>query len=79
MPDTKYYEKIHYRFLSNKIAIHAFVFLGLFALLGYAATLNPYLLICVALSCAGAMCGAFMRITIAIEKKDYLANSRLCK
>lgn len=68
--DIKYYERIHYRFLSNNITIHAFVFLGLFALLGYAATLNPYLLICVALSFSGAMCGAFMRMKIAIEKKN---------
>jgi hypothetical protein len=70
MQNTKYYEKIHYRFLSSNITIHAFVFLGLFAILGYAATLNPYLLICVALSFAGAMCGAFMRIKVAIEKKS---------
>jgi hypothetical protein len=69
MQNKKYYEKPHYRFLSSNITIHAFVLLGLFAMLGYAATLNPYLLICAALSFAGAVCGAFMRIKIAIEKK----------
>ncbi|RPJ63686.1 MAG: hypothetical protein EHM12_01680 [Dehalococcoidia bacterium] len=70
MQNTKYYEKPHYRFLSNNVTIHAFVLLGLLAILGYAATSNAYLLICAALSFAGAMCGAFMRIKIAIEKKS---------
>ncbi|MBN1374567.1 MAG: hypothetical protein JXA01_00270 [Dehalococcoidia bacterium] len=68
MSDTKYYERIHYRFLSNTVTIHVFVFLGLFALLGSIAASN-YLLVCAALSFSGAICGAFMRVKIAIEKK----------
>jgi hypothetical protein len=41
MQNTTYYERRHYRFLSNNITIHVFVFLGLFAVQGYAVTLNP--------------------------------------
>jgi len=56
------------KILSNLWLIHAEVLAGLFALYGYIMTDNRLLLICVALSFAGAVCGAFIRVIDAMKK-----------
>jgi len=56
-------------FLSNVWLIHFLVLLGLFALWGYIELGNKYLLLCMALSYSGALCGSFTRIIDAIDKK----------
>ena len=48
--------------LSHKLFIHGLVLLGLAALWGYIATQNQYILLGVAASFAGAVCGAFIRV-----------------
>ena len=50
------------KFLSNKIFINILVFLGLAALLGFIMTDNKYLLLCIYLSFAGAICGSFIKV-----------------
>ena len=56
------------KFLSNIWFIHGLVLLGLFALLGVIATGNLYILLGVAASFLGAICGAFIRVIDAIRK-----------
>lgn len=58
------------KFVSNFSIIHLEVFLGLFALLGYLFTEQKFLLFFVALSFAGSICGAFIRVIDAINKKN---------
>ncbi len=48
--------------LSHKLFIHGLVLLGLAALWGYTETQNQYILMGVAASFAGAVCGAFIRV-----------------
>jgi len=55
-------------FLGNKIFIHIMVVLGFAALYGFIATGNRYLLICIALSFAGAICGSFIKVIDEIKK-----------
>lgn len=57
------------KILSNAMLIHAFVLLGLAALLGYIETGNKYLVFFTALSFAGAFCGSFIKLLDAINKK----------
>lgn len=49
--------------------IHLITGLGLFALWGYIELNNKYLLLCMALSFSGAMCGAFIRVIDTIVNK----------
>ena len=53
-------------YLSQVWFIHAMAALGLFALWGYIETNNKYILLGMALSWAGAMCGSFTRIIDSI-------------
>ncbi len=53
--------------LGHKLFIHGLVLLGLFALWGYIETGIGYILLGVAASFAGAVCGAFIRV---IDKID---------
>jgi hypothetical protein len=55
-------------FLGNKIFIHVIFILGLAALWGYIETNNKYLLLCIALSFGGALCGSFVRVIDRIKK-----------
>ena len=55
-------------YLSQLWFIHAMVTLGLFALWGYIETNNQYILLGLALSWAGAMCGSFVRVIDALGK-----------
>ena len=48
--------------------IHAMVFLGLFALWGYIEAGNKYILLGLALSFFGALCGSFIRIIDSINR-----------
>ncbi len=52
--------------------IHAMVLLGLFALWGYIESDNQYILLGIALSFLGALCGSFIRIinTIKMDKSE---------
>lgn len=54
----------------SKIFIHSLVFLGLFALSGYLFAGIKVLVLFSVLSFAGAVCGAFVRISDKIEKHD---------
>ena len=56
------------RTLGNQAFIHVLVLLGMVALWGYAALGNPYLLLGVAASFLGAICGAFIRVTDELRK-----------
>jgi hypothetical protein len=56
-------------FLSHKLLIHGLVLLGLLALWGYIETGSGYILLGVAASFAGAVCGAFIRVIDAIRKR----------
>jgi hypothetical protein len=49
--------------------IHMLVFLGIGALFGCVMLNQNLLLLCVALSFAGALCGAFIRVLDAIREK----------
>jgi hypothetical protein len=49
--------------------MHVEVLASLFALYGYLITDNKLLLICVALSFAGAICGASIRVIDAVNKR----------
>jgi len=53
--------------LGNLIFIHGLVLLGMFALLGVIVTENQFILLGVAMSFAGAFCGAFVRISDKIN------------
>ena len=55
--------------LSHKLFIHGMVLLGLFALWGYVETGGGYILLGVAASFAGAVCGAFIRVIDKIGRK----------
>ncbi len=55
--------------LSHKLFIHGMVLLGLFALWGYIVTQNQYILLGVAASFAGAVCGAFILVIDKIGSK----------
>jgi hypothetical protein len=55
-------------FLSNKIFIHVVFILGLAALWDYIESDNEYLLLCMALSFAGAICGSFIKVIDEIKK-----------
>ena len=57
-------------FLSHKLFIHGLVLLGLVALWGWIETDNRYILLGVAASFAGAVCGAFIRVIDAIKNKN---------
>ncbi|MEX1308500.1 MAG: hypothetical protein AB1Z19_08230 [Eubacteriales bacterium] len=57
------------RLLSNIWLIHGLVLLGLFALLGVIVTGNLYILLGMALSFLGALCGAFIRVIDAAREK----------
>ena len=57
-------------FLSHRLFIHGLVLLGLLALWGYIETDNGYILLGVAASFAGAVCGAFIRVIDAINTKE---------
>lgn len=48
--------------------------LGLFALLGYIELNNKYLLLCMALSFSGAVCGSFIRVIDKIVDKNGKIN-----
>lgn len=48
--------------LSHKLFIHGLALLGIFALWGYIETQNSYILLGVAASFAGAVCGSFVRV-----------------
>jgi len=60
-------------YLSQFWFIHAMAALGLFALWGYLATNNKYILLGVVLSWAGALCGSFIRVidTVAKDRKSH--------
>ena len=53
--------------LGNFWFIHGLVLLGLVALWGVIATGEPYILLGVVLSFAGALCGAFIRVLDAVR------------
>ena len=53
--------------LSSFVFIHGLILLGMFALYGYIATQNAYILLGMALSFAGAMCGSFIRLGDKID------------
>lgn len=55
--------------LSHKAFIHILVVLGMFALWGYLVSDNKYIMLGVALSFLGAVCGALIRIIDAIKSK----------
>ncbi len=57
------------KFLKQLWFIHGLVGLGLFALWGYIETNNEYILLGVAMSFLGALCGSFIRIIDAIHTK----------
>ncbi len=57
-------------FLSSIWFIHGLVLLGLFAILGVIVTGNLYILLGVAASFSGAICGAFIRVIDAIKSKS---------
>lgn len=57
-------------FLGSKWFIHGMVLLGLCALWGYIETENKYILLGVAASFAGAVCGAFVKVI------DEIRNSK---
>jgi hypothetical protein len=57
------------KIVSNLWLIHAEVLAGLLALYGYIMTDNKFLLICVVLSFAGAICGAFIRLIEAVKAR----------
>jgi len=54
-------------FLDNKIFIHVMVVLGFAALYGFIVTENKYLLLCIALSFAGSICGSFIKVIDKIK------------
>ncbi|HBH71650.1 MAG: hypothetical protein UU88_C0002G0064 [Parcubacteria group bacterium GW2011_GWC1_42_11] len=54
----------------SKIFVHSLVFLGLFALAGYVFAEIKVLILFSVLSFAGAVCGAFVRLSDQIEKHD---------
>ena len=54
-------------FLSHKLFIHGLALLGLVALWGYIETDNRYILLGMAASFAGAVCGAFIRVVDAVK------------
>jgi len=56
------------RFLSSIWFIHGLVLLGLLAIVGAIATKNLYILLGVAASFMGAICGAFIRVIDSIKK-----------
>ncbi len=56
-------------FVSNIIFIHVIFILGLAALWGFILLENKYLLLFVALSFMGDICGGFIRVIDAIKKK----------
>jgi len=56
------------KIISNFWFIHLMPLLGLLALWGYIEIDNRYLLLCVALSFSGAICGAFIRVIDAIKE-----------
>jgi hypothetical protein len=53
--------------VSNFWLIHLFVFAGLFALIGAILGGQPWLLVLMALSFSGAVCGGFIRVIDAIQ------------
>ena len=55
-------------FLSHRLFIHGLVLLGLAALWGAIETDNPYILLGMAASFAGAICGAFIRVIDAVKQ-----------
>ncbi len=57
------------KFLGHIWFIHGLVLLGLFALYGVVSTGNLYILLGVAASFLGAVCGAFIRVIDAIKKQ----------
>ncbi len=57
------------KFLSNIWFIHGLVFLGLFALLGVIISGNLYILLGMAASFLGALCGAFIRVIDAARER----------
>ncbi len=57
------------KFLSNLLFIHALLLLGLFALWGYIETNNKYILLGLAMSFSGAICGAFARTLDIIRSR----------
>jgi hypothetical protein len=61
--------KIIRNFVSNKIFIHVIFILGLAALWGSILMENKYLLLFVALSFMGAICGSFIRVIDEIKNK----------
>jgi hypothetical protein len=63
------------RFLSSIWFIHGLVLLGLFALFGVISTHNPLILLGVAASFSGAVCGAFIRVIDAIKNARSRADS----
>jgi len=61
-------EHITRKVLSHIFTIHLFVALALFALFGFIMTNNKFLLLFVALSFSGAVCGSFIRVIDEIRK-----------
>ena len=61
--------KITRKILSSTWFIHLVVGLGLLALWGYIEIGNKYLLLFMALSFSGAMCGAFVKVIDTIKSK----------
>ena len=53
--------------LGSFVFIHGLVLLGLFSLYGYIVSGNEYILLGMALSFAGAVCGSFVRIGDKID------------
>jgi hypothetical protein len=52
-----------------KVFIHFLAILGVFSLWGYLATDNKYILMGMAVSFLGLICGSFIRIVDAIKSK----------
>jgi uncharacterized membrane protein len=57
------------RVLGSMAMIHGLVLLGLFALWGYIETGAAYILLGMAASFAGAVCGGFVRVIDTIKQK----------
>ncbi len=61
-------EKTIRAYMSKLSIIHALAALGLFAIWGYIDTNNGYILLGVAMSFSGAVCGSLIRITNAVRE-----------
>ena len=57
-------------YLSQQGFIHAMVFLGLFALWGYIEAESKYMILGMALSFSGALCGSIIRIIDSVNRSD---------